>query len=215
MAGRMPAFTLMVLNLSEAFRSHFLAVGAGVLASGGGVASFHSHPARAGGCLTASNWSRPWPAKLSGRWCSHDLPGTLGTLLGSGVPILQALTIVKETAGNVIVGDVIAKVHDSVKEGGTVTVPLKESRIFPAMVSGMVDVGEQAGALPDMLMKIADTCDEEVDNAVSAMTSLLEPVMIVFLAVVVGSIVIAMFLPILMAIGGGPGVGGGGAGGGI
>jgi type IV pilus assembly protein PilC len=135
---------------------------------------------------------------------------TFGTLLGSGVPILQALTIVKETAGNLVVGGVISQIHDSVKEGGSIAGPLKESRIFPAMVSGMVDVGEQSGALPDMLMKIADTCDEEVDNAVSAMTSLLEPVMIIFLAIVVGSIVIAMFLPIIRIIeegvdGGGPG----------
>jgi type IV pilus assembly protein PilC len=82
------------------------------------------------------------------------------------------------------------------------------------MVSGMVDVGEQTGALPDMLMKIADTSDEEVDNAVSAMTSLLEPVMIIFLAIVVGSIVIAMFLPLIAIIGDGDIGGGGGAGGG-
>ena len=83
------------------------------------------------------------------------------------------------------------------------------------MVSGMVDVGEQTGALPDMLMKIADTSDEEVDNAVSAMTSLLEPVMIIFLAIVVGSIVIAMFLPIIELIGGDGIGGGGGTGGGV
>jgi type IV pilus assembly protein PilC len=122
---------------------------------------------------------------------------TLGTLLGSGVPILQALTIVKETAGNVVVGNMISKIHDNVKQGGPLAEPFKASKIFPAMVGGMVDVGEQTGALPDMLIKIADTSDEEVDNAVSAMTSLLEPVMIIFLAVVVGSIVIAMFLPLL------------------
>jgi type IV pilus assembly protein PilC len=92
--------------------------------------------------------------------------------------------------------------------------PLKASKIFPVMVSGMVDVGEQTGALPEMLLKIADNSDEEVDNSVAAMTSLLEPVMIVFLAVIVGSIVIAMFLPIII-ICGGPGFesGNGGAGG--
>jgi len=101
-----------------------------------------------------------------------------------------------------------------VKEGGSIAAPLKESRIFPAMVSGMVDVGEQTGALPDMLMKIADTSDEEVDNAVIAMTSLLEPVMIIFLAIVVGSIVIAMFLPLIAIIGGDVIGGGGGNGGG-
>src|SRR6266498_4788869 len=122
---------------------------------------------------------------------------TLGTLVSSGVPILQALTIVKETAGNVIVGNAVGAVHESVKEGETITAPLEASGVFPPMVISMVDVGEQTGALPEMLLKIADNYDEEVDNAVSAMTSLLEPIMIVFLAVIVGSIVIALFLPLI------------------
>jgi type IV pilus assembly protein PilC len=125
---------------------------------------------------------------------------TLGTLVSSGVPILQALTIVRETAGNVIVGNAVNKVHESVKEGETITQPLESANVFPPMVISMVDVGEQTGALPEMLMKIADTFDDEVDNAVSAMTSLLEPIMIVFLAVVVGSIVIALFLPLIKLI---------------
>jgi type IV pilus assembly protein PilC len=125
---------------------------------------------------------------------------TLGTLVSSGVPILQALTIVKETAGNVIIANAVAKVHESVKEGETITAPLEASRVFPPMVISMVDVGEQTGALPEMLLKIADNYDEEVDNAVAAMTSLLEPIMIVFLAVIVGSIVIAMFLPLIAMI---------------
>ena len=125
---------------------------------------------------------------------------TLGTLVSSGVPILQALTIVKETAGNVIIANAVGKVHESVKEGETITAPLEASRVFPPMVVSMVDVGEQTGALPEMLLKIADNYDEEVDNAVSAMTSLLEPIMIIFLAVIVGSIVIAMFLPLIAMI---------------
>ena len=87
--------------------------------------------------------------------------------------------------------------HDNVEQGESIVGPLRESNIFPAMVVGMVDVGEQTGALPEMLNKIADNYDEEVDNSVTAMTSLLEPIMIVFLGVVVGSIVIAMFLPII------------------
>ena len=91
-------------------------------------------------------------------------------------------------------------VHESVKEGETITAPLEASGVFPPMVISMVDVGEQTGALPEMLMKIADNYEEEVDNAVSAMTSLLEPIMIVFLAVVVGSIVIALFLPLITLI---------------
>jgi len=125
---------------------------------------------------------------------------TLGTLVSSGVPILQALTIVKETAGNVVVAQAVAKIHESVKEGETITAPLDASKVFPPMVISMVDVGEQTGALPEMLMKIADTYEDEVDNAVSAMTSLLEPIMIVFLAVIVGSIVIALFLPLIQMI---------------
>jgi type IV pilus assembly protein PilC len=122
---------------------------------------------------------------------------TLGTLVSSGVPILQALTIVKETAGNVIISKAVSDVHESVKEGETITAPLESSGVFPPMVISMVDVGEQTGALPEMLLKIADNYDEEVDNAVSAMTSLLEPIMIVCLAVIVGSIVIAMFMPLI------------------
>jgi len=116
------------------------------------------------------------------------------------VPILQALTIVKETSGNVIVSEAVTGIHESVKEGETITAPMEASRVFPPMVISMVDVGEQTGALPEMLMKVADNYEDEVDNAVSAMTSLLEPIMIVFLAVIVGSIVIALFLPLITLI---------------
>ena len=125
---------------------------------------------------------------------------TLGTLVSSGVHILQALTIVRETSGNMVVSRAVTAVHESVKEGETITVPLETSKVFPPMVISMIDVGEQTGALPEMLMRIADNYDEEVDNAVAAMTSLLEPIMIVFLAVIVGSIVIALFLPLIMLI---------------
>ncbi len=198
----MPPFTVLVLKISDGFRSHFPTIGMVVLAL-----------AVALRILVGTRRGRRWFDRgklilpVVGTICRKVVLSrfarTLGTLLGSGVPILQALTIVKETAGNLIVGGVISQIHDNVKEGGTIAGPLKESRIFPAMVSGMVDVGEQSGALPDMLLKIADTCDEEVDNAVSAMTSLLEPVMIIFLAIIVGSIVIAMFLPIIYIIEGG------------
>jgi type IV pilus assembly protein PilC len=125
---------------------------------------------------------------------------TLGTLMSSGVPILQALTIVGETSGNVIVSKAVADIRDSVKEGETITAPMESCSVFPPMVIGMVDVGEQTGALPEMLMKVADDYEEEVDNAVTALTSLLEPIMIVILAVVVGSIVIALFMPLVQII---------------
>jgi len=125
---------------------------------------------------------------------------TLGTLVTSGVPILQALTITRDTAGNVVVSNAIDKVHEAVKEGESIVAPLQASKIFPAMVISMVDVGEETGQLPEMLLKIADVYDDEVDNAVTALTSVLEPIMIVFLALVVGTIVFALFLPLIKMI---------------
>ena len=125
---------------------------------------------------------------------------TLGTLINSGVPILQALNIVTDTSGNVVVARAVQDVHASVKEGETIVAPLEASRVFPPMVISMVDVGEKTGDMPQMLEKVADTYDEEVDRAVESLTSLIEPIMIVFLAVIVGSIVIAMFLPLIAMI---------------
>lgn len=125
---------------------------------------------------------------------------TLGTLVTSGVPILQALHITKETAGNVVISTAIEKVHEAVKEGETIVTPLQSSGVFPNMVISMVDVGEETGQLPDMLLKVADVYDDEVDNAVTALTSILEPIMIVFLAVIVGGVVFALFLPLIKII---------------
>lgn len=125
---------------------------------------------------------------------------TFGTLVASGVPILQALMITRDTASNVIVSDAITKIHDSVREGESIVSPMSTCPVFPPMVISMVDVGEETGRLPDMLMKIANVYDEEVDNSVTAMTALLEPLMIVFLAVVVGGIVLAMFMPMMELI---------------
>jgi type IV pilus assembly protein PilC len=125
---------------------------------------------------------------------------TLGTLVTSGVPILQALNITRDTAGNNIVADAITKVHDAVKEGESMVNPLEASKIFPAMVISMVEVGEETGQLPEMLLKIADVYDDEVDNAVSALTSMLEPIMIVVLAVIVAVIVLALFQPLIVVI---------------
>ncbi|HTJ77607.1 MAG TPA: type II secretion system F family protein [Rariglobus sp.] len=122
---------------------------------------------------------------------------TLGTLLASGVPILQALLITRDTSGNVHVANALNLVHDRVKEGDNVAKPLESTKVFPNMVSSMIEVGEETGALPEMLNRVADTYDDEVDNAVAGLTSIIEPIMIVFMAVVVGTIVIALFLPII------------------
>jgi type IV pilus assembly protein PilC len=125
---------------------------------------------------------------------------TLGTLISSGVPILQALNITRETAGNYVVSNAIEKIHDSVKEGESVVGPMEASGVFPPMVTSMVQVGEETGQLPDMLVKVADVYEGEVDNVVTSLTSILEPIMIVFLAVIVGTIVIALFMPMVKLI---------------
>ena len=126
---------------------------------------------------------------------------TLGTLMAAGVPVLQALNIVKETVGNEVVSKAVAVVHDAVKEGENMAPPIASSKVFPPMVVSMVEVGEETGALPAMLTKIADSYDEDVDNAVGAMTSIIEPMLIIFLAVVVGTIVIALFMPLVSIMG--------------
>ncbi|MDD2403506.1 MAG: type II secretion system F family protein [Victivallaceae bacterium] len=125
---------------------------------------------------------------------------TLGTLLSAGVPVLNALNIVRDTSGSFVVSTAVQKVHDAVKEGEGIAGPLSATGIFPAMVISMIEVGEETGKLPDMLIRVSDTYEEEVDNAVGALTSMIEPLMIVGLAVIVGGIVIAMFMPMIKII---------------
>lgn len=121
---------------------------------------------------------------------------TLGTLLSSGVPILEGLLIVARTAGNKIVEEAIVATRQSVSEGKTLAEPLNKAKVFPPMVTQMISVGEATGALDNMLGKIADFYDEEVDTAVGALTSMLEPMLMIFLGTVVGFVVIAMYMPI-------------------
>ncbi|HLP77798.1 MAG TPA: type II secretion system F family protein [Candidatus Paceibacterota bacterium] len=206
----LPGFTLFVLGVSDTIRSHFVVTAIVVAVV---VVAFMLFIKTKFGRRVFDKFKLKMPVigPVVTKIAISRFTRTLGTLVSSGVPILQALTIVKETAGNVIVSNAVAAVHDSVKEGETITAPLEASGVFPPMVISMVDVGEQTGALPEMLLKIADNFDEEVDNAVAAMTSLLEPIMIVFLAVIVGSIVIAMFLPLIDLMNN---LGGGGGGGG-
>ena len=195
----MPKFTLFVLAVSDLVKNNIL----GTMGAVGGVVvlfllfiktKFGRH------FWDKTKLKLPPTGQVVTKVSISRFARTLGTLVSSGVPILQALTIVKETAGNVIISNAVGLVHESVKEGETITAPLEASGAFPPMVISMVDVGEQTGAMPEMLLKIADNYDEEVDNAVAAMTSLLEPILIVFLAVIVGSIVIAMFLPLIQMI---------------
>jgi len=121
---------------------------------------------------------------------------TLGTMISSGVPILEALNICSRSAGNVVIETAILNTRDSISEGRTIAEPLAESGVFPGMVCQMINVGEATGALDTMLVKIADFYDDEVEVAVDAITSLIEPVIIVFLGVGVGGLVVALYLPI-------------------
>lgn len=126
---------------------------------------------------------------------------TLGTMVASGVPILESLDIVARSAGNKVIEEAIVKARASIREGKTIAEPLEESKVFPPMVTQMVGVGEATGALDTMLNKIADFYDDEVDAAVAALTSLLEPMLMVFLGVVIGGLVVAMYLPIFKLAG--------------
>ena len=192
----LPGFTRFVLGVSEVIKNHFIITFIClVVICVAFVAFVRTRFGRR--VFDKFKLNMPVMGAVISKVAISRFSRTLGTLVSSGVPILQALNIVKETSGNVIIGSAVQAVHESVKEGETITAPLEASGVFPPMVISMVDVGEQTGALPEMLMKIADNYDEEVDNAVAAMTSLLEPIMIVFLAVIVGSIVIALFLPLI------------------
>ncbi len=199
MGMKLPGFTLLVMGISDIIKNHILeTLGVAVVV----VILFMLFIKTKFGRLVWDKTKLKMPAvgpvisKVAiSRFCR-----TLGTLVSSGVPILQALTIVKETAGNVIISNAVVKVHESVKEGETITAPLEGSGVFPPMVVSMVDVGEQTGALPEMLLKIADNYDEEVDNAVAAIFFFVYAIMFIFMAVFVGSIVIAMFLPLIQMI---------------
>ena len=142
----------------------------------------------------------PVTGTLTQRSAVSKFTRTLGTLLSSGVPILQSLTITRDTTGNRVLTEAIQNVHDSVKEGESMTQPLSQCKVFPPMVVSMVEVGEETGALADMLTRVANTYDDEVDNAVAGMTAAIEPALIIVLAVVVGTIVVAMFLPMIKII---------------
>jgi type IV pilus assembly protein PilC len=122
---------------------------------------------------------------------------TLGTLISSGVPILQALRITEGVVNNKVISDAIGKVHNSIREGESIASPLKASGVFPLMVVNMVDVGEETGSLDEMFVKVADIYDSEVDTTVDSLTSIIEPVLIITMGLIVGFIVVSMFLPLI------------------
>jgi len=195
----LPPITQFVIGLSDAVANQwYVFLGGGF----GAVILFKllKQTPRGAATLDKVKMRTPLFGQLVRKTAVARFARTLGTLMQSGVPILQALNIVRDTAGNQVVADAIQKIHDSVKEGESVAMPMEASGVFPGMVVSMVDVGEETGALPEMLVRVADGYDEEVDMAVEALTSIIEPIMIVFLALIIGTIVIAMFVPLISIV---------------
>src|SRR3954453_5673758 len=197
----LPGITIFVISVSNAVKDHWLII---IVLIAVPVVGMKVLGGKKGGraVIDRIKLRAPLFGDLLRKTAISRFSRTLGTLVTSGVPILQALNITRETAGNQVIASAISQVHDSVKEGESIVQPLEASGAFPPMVISMIDVGEETGQLPEMLLKIAEVYDDEVDNSVAALTSLLEPIMIVFLALVVGTIVIALFMPLISIISG-------------
>ena len=195
----LPGPTQIVIGISELFSTHPILVLGGMGGTVGGLFLFKKTKPGA----KVFDWlglNVPAVKDVVGKSNISRITRTFGTLLSSGVPILQAIQITRDTLSNGLFINAMSKVHDSVRDGEAMAVQMERETVFPSMVTSMVEIGEETGELPAMLNRIADNYDEDVDNAVAGMTSLIEPVMIVFLAVAVGFIVIALFLPIVAII---------------
>jgi type IV pilus assembly protein PilC len=195
MGGTLPSFTQLVINISDILRTYWWAFG---LFFVGFFFSFRSYYRTEKGREKVDDYLLKFPVlgTLIKKVAIAKFTRTLSTMLSSGVPILEGLEIVARTSGNKTVEKAIMKTRASIGEGKTIAEPLGASGIFPPMVVQMISVGESTGALDSMLSKIADFYDDEVDSAVAALTSLLEPILMVFLGTTIGALVIAMYLPI-------------------
>jgi type IV pilus assembly protein PilC len=192
----LPGPTQIIINISDVFSSHPVLVLGGMASVVFGSMLFKKTKYGA----KTFDWmglNLPAVKDVVGKSNISRITRTFGTLMSSGVPILQALQITRDTLTNSYFINAMGNVHDSVRDGEAMAVQMNREKVFPSMVTSMVEIGEETGELPDMLNRIADNYDEDVDNAVAGMTSLIEPIMIVFLALVVGFIVIALFLPIV------------------
>ncbi len=200
MGAELPAPTQVVLAISNFLKSNFLYILVGL---GGFSAGFVAWKKTPNGALLVDKAMLRVPVlgNLVRKSSVARFTRTLSTLLASGVSILEALEITAKTAGNLVVANAINKSVLAIAEGDTITGPLKASGVFPPMVTQMIGVGEKTGGLDEMLNKIADFYDEEVDEAVTALTSVIEPIIIVFMGVAIGGIMIAMYLPMFDIIG--------------
>ena len=195
MGGQLPGPTMMLIAASEFTQSYFYIIIMVMVAIY--IAFNRFYKTEKGRWVVDSlTLKAPVFGPLLKKVAVAKFSRTLSTMMSSGVPILEGLNIVSKTSGNKVVEDALLKTRQSISEGRTIAEPLAETGIFPAMVVQMIAVGEATGALDTMLTKIADFYDDEVDVAVDAMTALLEPIMMVFLGVVVGGMIVAMYLPI-------------------
>ena len=197
--AELPAVTQFVINASQFVQHNGLQILLGIVALVV-IVKVIGRTEKGAYFFDVLKLKAPVTGTLAQRSAVSKFTRTLGTLLSSGVPILQSLTITRDTTGNRVLTKAIQSVHDSVKEGESMTQPLSQCPVFPPMVVSMVEVGEETGALADMLTRVADTYEDEVDNAVAGMTAAIEPALIIFLAVVVGTIVVAMFMPMIKII---------------
>jgi type IV pilus assembly protein PilC len=197
--GELPLPTKIVMGLSDFLRAYWyiLAAGAGAL-----VFAFNRYYATSGGRRTIDRLLLRIPVlgMVIRKGAVARFTRTLGTLISSGVPILNGLEITARTAGNKVVEEAVMATRDSISQGNTISEPLKASGVFPPMVTQMISVGEQTGALDEMLDKIANFYDDEVDTAVDALTSIIEPAMIVVMGLIVGGMLVAMYLPMFKLI---------------
>jgi type IV pilus assembly protein PilC len=197
--GELPLPTRIVIGLSDFLRDFWWALAAGIT---GGVIMLNRYYKTDSGRLAIDKFLLKIPVlgMVIRKGSVARFTRTLGTLISSGVPILQGLEITARTAGNRVVENAVMATRESISQGNTIAEPLKECGVFPPMVTSMIAVGEQTGALDEMLEKIATFYDSEVDTAVDALTSIIEPVMIVVMGVVVGGMLIAMYLPMFKLV---------------
>jgi type IV pilus assembly protein PilC len=197
--GDLPLPTQIVLGLSNFLKAWWWAMGAVIVAGALAGRSYYRTP-KGKRVLDGLSLRVPILGSIIRRAAVARFTRTLGTLISSGVPILEGLEITARTAGNSVVEDAIVKTRGSISEGNTIAEPLRECSVFPPMVVQMIAVGEQTGALDEMLAKIADFYDDEVDAAVEQLTAVIEPAMIVIMGVVVGGMLVAMYLPMFKLV---------------
>lgn len=192
--GTLPAPTRVVMGLSDFLRNYWWVLAAVIV---GSIVAYKQgrKNRKVSKKMDQALLNMPVLGNVLRKGSVARFTRTLGTLVGSGVPILQGLDITSRTAGNIVVEDAVVATRESISQGDSIAEPLKRSGVFPPMVVSMIAVGEQTGAIDEMLNKIADFYDDEVDTAVEQLTSIIEPILIVFMGVVVGGMLVAMYLP--------------------